>query len=118
MAQYPGMTVARLAISLEAGLARAVRRAAGKQPRLWRRHGAMGVVRRSSRPRSRIARSRRSIRSPVPWVSSAGARTDDVCDANVAIVASRRGDVLYTSDPLDMRRLLRALDSDVAVIAC
>ena len=46
------------------------------------------------------------------------ARTEDVCDAHVALVASRRADALYTSDPLDTRRLLRALDSDVAVIEC
>lgn len=46
------------------------------------------------------------------------AGTADVCDAHVALVASRRGGVLYTSDPLDLRRLLRALGSDVAVIEC
>lgn len=34
--------------------------------------------------------------------------TRDVCDAQVAIVAMRMGDVLYTSDPDDMRRLLGA----------
>jgi hypothetical protein len=37
------------------------------------------------------------------------ARTADICDAHVALVASRRGDALYTSDPTDMRRLLRTL---------
>jgi predicted nucleic acid-binding protein len=36
------------------------------------------------------------------------ARTSDICDAHVAIVAATRGDVLYTSDPKDMRRLIRA----------
>jgi len=33
-------------------------------------------------------------------------RTSDICDAHVALVAATRGDVLYTSDPQDMRRLL------------
>jgi hypothetical protein len=32
----------------------------------------------------------------------------DICDAQVAIVASCHGDVLYTSDPNDMRRLITA----------
>jgi predicted nucleic acid-binding protein len=35
-------------------------------------------------------------------------RTRDICDAQVALVASTRGDVLYTSDPEDMHPLLRA----------
>jgi predicted nucleic acid-binding protein len=34
------------------------------------------------------------------------AKTTDIRDAHVAIVASARGDVLYTSDPADMRHLL------------
>lgn len=46
------------------------------------------------------------------------ARTEDVCDAHVALVAARRAEVLYTSDPLDLQRLLRTLDSDVAVLEC
>ncbi|MBI4600897.1 MAG: twitching motility protein PilT [Planctomycetes bacterium] len=37
-------------------------------------------------------------------------RTADICDAHVAIVAATRGDVLYTSDPEDMRRLVTACD--------
>jgi len=45
-------------------------------------------------------------------------RTHDVCDAHVAIVAATRAAVLYTSDPLDLRRLLRALAADVAVMEC
>ena len=45
-------------------------------------------------------------------------RTTDVCDAHVALVAAARGDVVYTSDPVDLRRLLRALDADVAVLEC
>jgi rRNA-processing protein FCF1 len=35
-------------------------------------------------------------------------RTSDICDAHVAIVASIQADLLYTSDPHDMRRLLLA----------
>jgi len=35
-------------------------------------------------------------------------KTTDICDAHVAIVAATRGDVLYTSDPVDMRRLIGA----------
>ena len=35
-------------------------------------------------------------------------RTTDVCDAHVAIVAATLGDVLYTSDPGDLRRLIAA----------
>jgi hypothetical protein len=34
--------------------------------------------------------------------------TSDVCDAHVALVASRYADVLYTSDPDDMVRLIAA----------
>ncbi len=37
------------------------------------------------------------------------ARTSDICDAHVAIVAARSGDVLYTSDPDDLEHLLEAL---------
>jgi predicted nucleic acid-binding protein len=36
------------------------------------------------------------------------ARTKDVVDAQVAIVAARQGSVLYTSDPGDMKRLVLA----------
>jgi predicted nucleic acid-binding protein len=46
------------------------------------------------------------------------ARTSDVCDAHVALVAATRGDVLYTSDPGDLRRLLVALGARVALIRC
>jgi hypothetical protein len=35
-------------------------------------------------------------------------KTADVCDAHVAIVAATRGDVLYTSEPGDLRRLIVA----------
>jgi hypothetical protein len=34
--------------------------------------------------------------------------TSDICDAHVAIVAARQGDILYTSDPGDLRRLVAA----------
>src|SRR5688500_17921226 len=34
--------------------------------------------------------------------------TSDICDAHVALVASARASVLYTSDPSDLRRLLDA----------
>jgi predicted nucleic acid-binding protein len=36
------------------------------------------------------------------------ARTRDICDAHVAIIAAWRGRVLYTSDPSDLKRLLMA----------
>jgi hypothetical protein len=35
-------------------------------------------------------------------------KTSDICDAHVALTASRYGEFLYTSDPQDMRRLLAA----------
>ena len=34
------------------------------------------------------------------------ADTDDLCDAHVALVAATQGDVLYTSDVADLRRLI------------
>jgi hypothetical protein len=34
-------------------------------------------------------------------------RTRDICDAHVALVASMHAQVLYTSDPSDLRRLIR-----------
>ena len=34
------------------------------------------------------------------------ARCDDICDAHVALVAATKGEVLYTSDPSDLRRLV------------
>ncbi len=37
------------------------------------------------------------------------ARTQDICDAQVAIVAARQADVVYTSDPADLRVLFSAL---------
>ncbi len=44
------------------------------------------------------------------------AKTADVCDAQVAIVAAARADVLYTSDPGDMRRLMVARGAKLPVI--
>jgi hypothetical protein len=44
------------------------------------------------------------------------ARTSDICDAQVALVAAREGDVVYTSDPDDLRRLLVALRGRMPVI--
>jgi hypothetical protein len=35
-------------------------------------------------------------------------RTRDICDAHVAIIAATEGEVLYTSDPADLRRLVVA----------
>ena len=46
-------------------------------------------------------------------------KTADICDAQVAIVAARTGEGLYTSDPGDMRRLLAALAAKgPAIIRC
>jgi hypothetical protein len=44
------------------------------------------------------------------------ANTNDICDAHVALVTAFHGDVLYTSDPVDMGRLLRAIGGRVAVV--
>lgn len=47
------------------------------------------------------------------------ARTSDICDAHVAIVAATQAEVLYTSDPKDLRLLLRALGGRVpALVLC
>jgi len=43
-------------------------------------------------------------------------RTADICDAQVAIVAATCGDVLYTSDPKDLRRLISAYAKRLPVI--
>ena len=46
-------------------------------------------------------------------------RTTDICDAQVAIVAAIQGDVLYTSDPNDMRRLVAAWGKNaLAIVRC
>ena len=45
-------------------------------------------------------------------------RTKDICDAQVALVAAKRGDVLYTSDPRDLRRLLAACGRIPAIVRC
>ncbi|MBI2896424.1 MAG: twitching motility protein PilT [Deltaproteobacteria bacterium] len=44
------------------------------------------------------------------------ARTSDICDSHVAIVAATRGDVLYTSDPQDLRVLILAYGAGRPVI--
>jgi predicted nucleic acid-binding protein len=45
--------------------------------------------------------------------------TSDICDAHVAIIASRQGAILYTGDPRDLRRLLAALGRrSPRIIAC
>lgn len=44
------------------------------------------------------------------------ARTSDVCDAHVALVASERGEVLLTSDVSDMRHLLRVIGTRAPTI--
>jgi hypothetical protein len=46
------------------------------------------------------------------------ARTSDICDAHVAIVAAAQADVLYTSDPKDLRLLLRVLGRMPTVVRC
>ena len=42
--------------------------------------------------------------------------TTDVCVAQVAIIAARQGEVLYTSDPEDLRRLVAAYGRQRPVI--
>ncbi len=45
-------------------------------------------------------------------------RTNDICDAHVAVV-SVGADALYTSDPKDLRRLLLALGAKLpAIVRC
>jgi len=43
-------------------------------------------------------------------------KTNDVCDAHVAMVAVAVADVLYTSDPTDLRRLIAACHSRTPTI--
>ena len=43
-------------------------------------------------------------------------RSRDICDAQVAIVAAARGDVLYTSEPHDLGRLIAACGARKPVI--
>ena len=43
-------------------------------------------------------------------------KTSDVCDAHVALVAVAGADVLYTSDPTDLRRLIAACHSRTPTI--
>jgi hypothetical protein len=44
-------------------------------------------------------------------------RSADICDAHVAVVA-RTGDVLFTSDPGDISRLLAAMGTNPIVVRC
>jgi hypothetical protein len=48
------------------------------------------------------------------------AGTSDVCDAHVALIAARRADELWTSDPEDLRALLAALGvtRPIAIVRC
>ena len=47
------------------------------------------------------------------------AGTSDICDAHVALVSATRGHELYTSDPQDLRRLIKALGKrSPTVIRC
>jgi hypothetical protein len=46
-------------------------------------------------------------------------RTRDICDAHVALIASRGARLLYTSDPGDMNTLLQALGNSTSeVVRC
>ncbi len=46
-------------------------------------------------------------------------KTNDICDAHVALIASHHGEYLYTSDVQDMRRLLAACgDKRPAIVRC
>lgn len=46
-------------------------------------------------------------------------RSSDLCDAHVALVAVARADVLYTSDPSDLRLLVRACRGrSPAIVRC
>jgi len=46
-------------------------------------------------------------------------KTNDICDAHVALIASRHGEFLYTSDVPDMRRLLATCgDRRPAIVRC
>lgn len=47
----------------------------------------------------------------------AQARTSDVVDAHVSLLASE-GDVLVTSDPEDLRTLVRARRTSVEIVQC
>jgi hypothetical protein len=43
-------------------------------------------------------------------------RTADICDAHVALVATEGGDVLYTGDPTDLRRLISACPGSAPIV--
>ena len=45
--------------------------------------------------------------------------TTDICDAQVAIVAATQGDLLYTSEPRDMHRLIAAYGGNMpSIVRC
>jgi len=44
-------------------------------------------------------------------------RTADICDAHVAVVA-RKGDIIFTSDPTDIGRLLAASGTRSVLVPC
>jgi hypothetical protein len=47
------------------------------------------------------------------------AKTSDICDAHVAVVAARVGDFLYTSDIGDLRHLISAYGKRMpAIVSC
>lgn len=46
-------------------------------------------------------------------------RTRDICDAHVAIIAATFGEIVYTSDPVDLRRLIAACGrTRPAIVRC
>ena len=80
---------------------------------VWRRSGAQ----------ARLARALRHcvLAAFDPLARAVGelcgrTRTADICDGHVALVAAARGDGLYTSDVLDMERLLAACTARAPVI--
>ena len=43
-------------------------------------------------------------------------KTSDICDAHVALIATLRSGVLYTGDPIDLRRLITACPGPAPVV--
>jgi predicted nucleic acid-binding protein len=76
---------------------------------------ALAQVWRGTRPQAELGRALRhcviaSFDAVARAVGELCGRTGtaDICDAHVAMVAASRGDVLYTSDLEDLRRLVAA----------
>jgi hypothetical protein len=76
---------------------------------------ALALVWRGSASQARLARALHHcvIAGFEPVARAVGelcakTKTRDICDAHVALVASTDAQALYTSDPADMQRLLRA----------